>query len=127
MASFTVPLEPPCWKQVREQNENFGLRRPEDLYTPRCDKHGFYKPLQCPPFIECYCVDKYGNPTSQSSRGLFRPNCEKFGIIALTRDTKLLPTRSLKNQLTSLPATQPTSQTTSKPTTQPITAGKYAN
>ena len=72
------PLEPPCWKRVREQNRKFGLRRPEDLYMPRCDKHGFYIPLQCPPLTGCYCVDKYGNPTSGSRRGPFRPNCRNI-------------------------------------------------
>ena len=79
--------------------KSLSLRRPVDLYTPRCDEHRFYTPLQCLPTIGYYCVDKYGKCISQSSHDMFRQNCEKFGPIALTRHgTKSLPTRTLTTQ-----------------------------
>ena len=102
---------------MREQNKRFGLRNPQDLYTPRCDKHGFYKPLQCPPFIGCHCVDKYGKRKSRSNREASLPNCEKLANTSVTRNTKPLPTRS--------PTTQPATKSTTHPTTLPATENTH--
>ena len=68
---------PPCWKTVEAAKAwiNSGL---QDVSYPKCDKDGYFTPLQCQPVGGCYCVDKYGNLTTKP-RGRFfgRPDCRK--------------------------------------------------
>ena len=45
-----------------------------DLSPPGCDRDGFYKPLQCQ-FNGCYCVDRYGTPTSEFDHEGFGLSC----------------------------------------------------
>ena len=43
---------------------NSGL---QDISLPKCDKDGYFVPRQCQPIGGCYCVDRYGNPTTKPS------------------------------------------------------------
>ena len=91
-----------------------------DFSKPRCDKDGYYKPVQCNLLGGCRCVDKYGKRTSRSSREAPLPDCEKLANTGVTRDTKPSPTRSS--------TTQPTIRRTTQPATknsQPTSLGKY--
>ena len=59
---------PPCWKTVKANKARFGSNTPADLVIPSCDKDGYFTPVQCRPLMGCYCVDKYGNPTTKPSK-----------------------------------------------------------
>ena len=87
---------PPCWKRVKANKARFGSNTPADFVDPSCDKDGYFTPLQCRPLMGCYCVDKYGNPTTKPFRS-FVPDCRK-----LIQNTKPLTTRQ--------PTKPPTSQ-----------------
>ena len=69
---------PPCWKRVKANKARFGSNTPEDFVNPSCDKDGYFTPLQCRPLMGCYCVDKYGNPTTKPSRGRLPIGCRNF-------------------------------------------------
>ena len=63
---------------MKANKARFGSNIPADFVIPSCDKDGYFTPVQCRPLMGCYCVDKYGNPTTKPSRGKSFVGCRKF-------------------------------------------------
>jgi len=65
----------------------------QDISYPNCDKDGYFTPVQCNLLGGCYCVDKYGNPTSKPSRGRLSIGCGNLIQSTTSAPTSQVQTR----------------------------------
>ena len=68
---------PPCLRRMEAAKAGIKLGL-QDISYPRCDKDGYFAPVQCSLLGGCSCVDKYGNRTFRPKDRFFGwPNCGK--------------------------------------------------